>query len=99
MEEITLPLQAVQKVIGLELTDSTNNVAKELAQDGQEANTLVLACRQTGAAASLTALSAPKKAASIFHLFYAPRYTRGATAVSALKWPKPSAARWKICLK
>ena len=48
MEEITLPLQAVQKVIGLELTDSTNNVAKELAQDGQEANTLVLACRQTG---------------------------------------------------
>lgn len=40
-------MQTVEKVIGLEVVDSTNNVAKELAEQGEVANTMVLACRQT----------------------------------------------------
>ena len=40
-------MQTVEKVIGLEVVDSTNNVAKELAEQGEPANTMVLACRQT----------------------------------------------------
>lgn len=47
MQDFTLPVQTVEKVIGLEVVDSTNNVAKELAEQGEPANTLVLACRQT----------------------------------------------------
>lgn len=48
MEEMTIPLQTVNKVIGLECVDSTQTLAKELALNGEEANTLVLACSQTG---------------------------------------------------
>lgn len=48
MEEINLPLQSVSRVVYLENTDSTQNVAKELAASGCESNTLVLAVQQTG---------------------------------------------------
>ena len=48
MEETTIPLQSVTKVIGLELVDSTQTLAKELAERGEPEGTLVLACRQTG---------------------------------------------------
>lgn len=47
MQETQIPVQTVEKVIGLEVVDSTNNVAKELAEQGEVANTMVLACRQT----------------------------------------------------
>ncbi len=47
MQETQIPVQTVEKVIGLEVVDSTNNVAKELAEQGEPANTMVLACRQT----------------------------------------------------
>lgn len=47
MQETQIPVQTVEKVIGLEVVDSTNNVAKELAEQGESANTMVLACRQT----------------------------------------------------
>ena len=45
MEETTIPLQSVTKVIGLELVDSTQTLAKELAERGEPEGTLVLACR------------------------------------------------------
>lgn len=48
MEETTIPLQSVTKVIGLELVDSTQTLARELAQKGEPEGTLVLACRQSG---------------------------------------------------
>ena len=47
MQETQIPVQTVEKVIGLEVVDSTKNVAKELAEQGEVANTMVLACRQT----------------------------------------------------
>ena len=47
MQETQIPVQTVEKIIGLEVVDSTNNVAKELAEQGEPANTMVLACRQT----------------------------------------------------
>lgn len=47
MQEITLPVQTVEKVIGLEEVESTHNLAKELAEQGEAANTMVLACCQT----------------------------------------------------
>lgn len=43
----SLPIPAVQKVIGLETVDSTQTLAKELALNGEPEGTLVLACRQT----------------------------------------------------
>ena len=49
MEEITLPLQCVKKVIGLERVDSTQDLARLLAQKGEAEGTLVLACEQTAA--------------------------------------------------
>lgn len=49
MEETTLPLQCVKKVIGLEKLDSTQNLAFVLAQQGEPDGTLVLACEQTAA--------------------------------------------------
>lgn len=48
MQEIKLPLQSVRRMVSLDITDSTQNVAKELAASGCEANTLVLAYEQTG---------------------------------------------------
>ena len=36
MEEIKLPLQSVTKVIGLDTVDSTQSLAKVLAQQGAE---------------------------------------------------------------
>lgn len=51
MEELTLSPQSVQKVIGLECVESTQALARELATEGEEANTLVLACHQTKACA------------------------------------------------
>ena len=47
MEEIKLPLQSVTKVIGLDTVDSTQSLAKVLAQQGAEDGTLVLAGEQT----------------------------------------------------
>ncbi len=43
----SLTVKSVTKVIGLESTDSTQNVAKELALAGEPEGTLVLACHQT----------------------------------------------------
>jgi len=48
MKEISLPLQSVRKVIGLESVDSTQTLAKNLAVNGEPDGTLVLACQQTG---------------------------------------------------
>lgn len=47
MEERTLPLQSVTKVIGLETVPSTQALAEELAAAGEQEGTLVLACEQT----------------------------------------------------
>lgn len=49
MEEKNLPLQSVTKVIGLECVPSTQALARELAQNGEQDGTLVLACHQTQA--------------------------------------------------
>ncbi len=49
MEETTLPLKKVQKVIGLETVSSTQDLALELARRGEEDGTLILACEQTTA--------------------------------------------------
>lgn len=49
MEELTLSPQSVQKVIGLECAESTQALARELAEAGEDANTLVLACHQSNA--------------------------------------------------
>ncbi len=73
MEEMTLPLQSVQKVIGLEIVDSTNNVAKELAQAGQEANTLVLACRQSGGRGQFNRTFSAEEGGVYFTLILRPR--------------------------
>lgn len=48
MQETKLPLKSVVKVIGLECVDSTQTLAKTLAEAGEPDGTLVLACRQTG---------------------------------------------------
>lgn len=48
MEETTLPLQSVARMISLDETQSTQTLGKELALNGGEANTLILARRQTG---------------------------------------------------
>jgi BirA family biotin operon repressor/biotin-[acetyl-CoA-carboxylase] ligase len=47
MEEIKLPLQSVTKVIGLDVVDSTQSLARTLALQGAEDGTLVLAGAQT----------------------------------------------------
>ncbi len=47
MKDITLPLYAVTKVVGLEKTESTLSVACALAQTGETAGTLILTCEQT----------------------------------------------------
>ncbi len=49
MEERKLPLQSVTKVIGLECVPSTQTLARELAQSGEQHGTLVLACCQSQA--------------------------------------------------
>lgn len=49
MEETILPLKSVQKVIGLETVSSTQDLALELARNGEPEGTLVLACEQTAA--------------------------------------------------
>lgn len=49
MEETKIPLKCVKKVIGLELAQSTQDLALELAQRGEEEGTMVLACQQTAA--------------------------------------------------
>nr|QGT50898.1 hypothetical protein Elusimicrob2101_1610 [uncultured Elusimicrobia bacterium] len=49
MEERKFPLQSVTKVIGLECVDSTQNVARELAEAGEQHGALVLACHQAKA--------------------------------------------------
>lgn len=49
MEERNLPLQSVTKVIGLECVPSTQALARELAQSGEQHGTLVLACCQSQA--------------------------------------------------
>ena len=43
----TFTFKAVTKVIGLDRVDSTQNVAKELALNGEPEGTMVLACMQT----------------------------------------------------
>ena len=47
MQECTIPLKAVTKVVGLESVDSTQTVASALALQGAQDGTLVLACEQT----------------------------------------------------
>lgn len=48
MEEITLSLPCVNRMVSVDVLDSTQNLARELAQQGCEDNTLVLAYEQTG---------------------------------------------------
>lgn len=49
MDEIKIPLQSVKKTIGFENIPSTQTLAKELALQGEEEGTLVLAVRQSAA--------------------------------------------------
>jgi len=49
MEETKLPLQSVTKVIGLECVPSTQTLARELAESGEQDGALVLACCQSAA--------------------------------------------------
>ena len=42
-------MKCVKRVIGLELAQSTQDLALELAQRGEEEGTMVLACQQTAA--------------------------------------------------
>lgn len=47
MEEITLSLPCVSRMVSVDVLDSTQNLARELACQGCESNTLVLAYEQT----------------------------------------------------
>lgn len=47
MEEITLSLPCVSRMVSVDILDSTQNLARELARQGCESNTLVLAYEQT----------------------------------------------------
>ncbi len=48
MEEITLSLSAVNRMVSVDVVDSTQNLAKQLVLSGAEDGTLVLAYEQTG---------------------------------------------------
>lgn len=48
MQETTLSLPCVSRLVSVETLDSTQNLARELAQQGCEDGTLVLAYEQTG---------------------------------------------------
>lgn len=48
MEEMTLPLPSVSRMVSVEVLDSTQNLARELAQQDTPDGTLVLAYEQTG---------------------------------------------------
>lgn len=73
MQEIQIPVQTVEKVIGLEVVDSTNNVAKELAEQGEPANTLVLACRQTNGRGRFERTFSAEEGGVYFTLILRPR--------------------------
>ena len=47
MEEITLSLPCASRMVSVDVLDSTQNLARELASQGCESNTLVLAYEQT----------------------------------------------------
>ena len=47
MQEIDLPFGSVNKLVSVEVLDSTQNLARELAGQGAEDRTLVLAYEQT----------------------------------------------------
>ena len=49
MQEMTLSLPCVRRMVSVDVLDSTQNLARELLQQGCEANTLVLAYEQTNA--------------------------------------------------
>lgn len=48
MQEITLSLSSVRRMVSVDVLDSTQNLAKQLALSGAEDSTLVLAYEQTG---------------------------------------------------
>ena len=48
MEEITLSIPSVSRMVSVDVIDSTQNLARELALNGAEDGTLVLAYEQTG---------------------------------------------------
>lgn len=48
MEEITLPLPSVSRMVSVDVIDSTQNLARELALQDTPSGTLVLAYEQTG---------------------------------------------------
>ena len=73
MLETQIPVQTVEKVIGLEVVDSTNNVAKELAEQGEAANTMVLACRQTSGRGRFERTFSAEEGGVYFTLILRPR--------------------------
>ncbi|MBQ7908690.1 MAG: biotin--[Elusimicrobiaceae bacterium] len=82
MEEITLSVPSVSRMVSVDVIDSTQNLARELALNGAEANTLVLAYQQTGGRGQYERTWDAKRGGIYFTLILCPR--KEAASLSSL---------------
>ncbi len=75
MQEITLPVASVSRLVIVEVLDSTQNLARELALQGTPDGTLVLAYEQTGGRGQYERTWNAKRGGIYFTLVLRPKQT------------------------
>lgn len=85
MKEITLPLTSIHQLVSVEVLDSTQNLARDLALQGASDATLVLAYEQTGGRGQYERTWDAKRGGVYFTLILRPQKAVRHTGTLALR--------------